>query len=185
MDTGRISARYAKALYEYAAENKKEKEIYEQMKFISEVFFLVPELTKELDNPRITSERKKELLLTAAGTKAPLEFVRFVDLVIERKRESYFHFMSLIYQDIYRKIKGIVIGKLTTPKPVDSQQEVQMKKLVSEKTGGSEVDFVSNTNPDIIGGFVLQIGTFQLDASLHTQLKMIKDSLLRQNNVIC
>jgi F-type H+-transporting ATPase subunit delta len=185
MDTGRISARYAKALYEYAAENKKEKEIYERMKFISDVFFLVPELTRELDNPRITSEKKKELLLTAAGSDVPVEFVHFVDLIIERKRESYLHFMSMVYQDIYRKIKGIVTGKLTTAQSVDPLLEKQIKKLVSEKTNDSEVDFISNTNPDIIGGFVLQIGTFQLDASLHTQLKTIKNSLLHQNNVIC
>ncbi len=182
MNTGRISARYAKALYEYAAENKKEKEVYDQMKFISEVLFLTPALTKALDNPRISSGKKKELLLTAAGPDAPFEFIRFVDLIIERKRESNLHLMSLVYQDIYRKMKGIVIGKLTTTKPVDSLQEVQMKKLVVDKTGGGEVDFISNTDPDIIGGFILQIGSYQLDASLSTQLKTIKDSLLRKNN---
>ena len=183
MDTGRISARYAKALYEYAAERKKEKEVYEEMKLISDVFFLVPELTKALDNPRISSEKKKELLMTAAGSSdAPPEFVRFLDLIIERKRESYLHLMSLVYQDIYRKMKGIVIGKLTTAQSVESKQEERMKKLVAEKTGG-DVDFISNTNPDLIGGFVLQIGTYQLDASLCNQLKKIKDSLLLKNSV--
>ncbi len=181
MDTGRISARYAKALYEYAAENKKEKEIYEQMKFISDVFFLTPALTKALDNPRISSNKKKELLLALADNKATFELVRFFDLIIERKRESNLYLMSLVYQDIYRKMKGIVIGKLTTAQSVDSQQELQMKKLVAEKTDSQEVDFLTDTAPDIIGGFILQIGSFQLDASLSTQLKRIKDSLLRKS----
>ena len=182
MDSGRISARYAKALYEYAAETKKEKEIYEEMKFISDIFFHVPEFTRALDNPRIPSEKKRELLITAAGPGAPPEFVRFLDLIIERKREAYLHFMSLVYQDIYRKTKGIVIGKLTTARSVTSKQEVRMKKMVAEKTGG-EVDFLSDTNPDIIGGFVLRIGTYQLDASLSNQLKTIKDSLLHKNSI--
>ena len=182
MDAGRISARYAKALYEYASEKKKEKGIYEEMKFISEVFFLVPELTKALDNPRIPSEKKKELLLTAAATKVSPEFIRFLDLIILRKRESYLHFMSLVYQDIYRKTNGIVIGKLTTAQSVDSQQKTQIKKMVAEKTGG-DVDFISNINPDLIGGFVLQIGDNRLDASLSNQLKKIKDSFLRKNSI--
>jgi F-type H+-transporting ATPase subunit delta len=182
MDTGRISARYAKALYEYAAETKKEKEIYEEMKFISDVFFHVPEFTRALDNPRIPSEKKRELLVTAAGPDAPPEFVRFLDLIIKRKRESYLHFMSMVYQDIYRKMKGIVIGKLTTAQSVNSQQETRMKKMVAEKTGG-EVDFVSDINPDLIGGFVLQIGTYQLDASLSNQLRNVKDSLLLKNSI--
>ena len=183
MDTGRISARYAKALYEYAAERKKEKEIYEEMKLISEVFSLVPALTKAMNNPRISSEKKRELLITAAGPDAPLEFIRFLDLIIERKRESYLHLMSLVYQDLYRKMKGVVTGKLTTVLPVDLQQETRMKEMVAEKTGG-EVDFITNTNPDLIGGFILQIGTYQLDASLSSQLKNIKNSLLNKNRIV-
>ncbi len=182
MDTGRISARYAKALYEYAVDKKKEKEIYEEMKFISDVFFLVPELTKALDNPRISSEKKKELLITAAGPDVSPEFIRFLDLIIARKREAYLHFMSLVYQDIYRKTKNIVIGKLTTPQTVDSEQEARMKKMVADRTGG-EVDFISKTNPNLIGGFILQIGTYQLDASLSSQLKEVRDSLLVKNSV--
>jgi F-type H+-transporting ATPase subunit delta len=152
------------------------------MKFISEVFFLIPGLTKTLDNPRVSSEEKKELLITAAGSDVSPELTRFLDVIIERKREAYLHFMSLIYQDIYRKINGIVIGKLTTAQAVDSKQESQMKKMVAEKTGGT-VDFIANTNPNLIGGFVLQIGTYQLDASLSNQLKMIKDYFLRKNSV--
>lgn len=184
MNTGRISARYAKALYEYAAENKKEKEIYDRMKFIAEVFFLTPALDKALDNPRISPERKKELLISAAGSDVPFEFLRFIDLIIERKRESNIHLMSLVYQDIYRKMNGIVIGKLTTAQPIDSSQEAQMRKLVAAKTGSEEVDFITNTDQDLIGGFVLQIGSYQLDASLSNQLKKIKNALLRNNNVM-
>jgi F-type H+-transporting ATPase subunit delta len=182
MDNGRISARYAKALYEYASERKKEKDIYENMKFISEVFFLRPELTKALDNPRVPSEEKKQLLITVAGSEVSPELSRFLDLILERKREAYLHFISMVYQDIYRKINGIVIGKLTTAQAVDSKQEERMKKLVAEKTGG-DVDFVANTNPDLIGGFVLQIGTYQLDASLSNQLKVIQEYFLRKNSV--
>jgi len=178
MDNGRISARYAKALYEYAAERKKEETIYEEMKFISNVFSLTPGLAKALDNPRISSEKKKELIITAAGTGISAELRRFIDMVVERKREAYFQFISLMYQTVYRKENRIIIGKLTTVKPIDSQQEQRMKAIVAEKTQG-EVDFVSNVDPGLIGGFVLQVGTYQLDASVSNRLKMIKNALLQ------
>ena len=178
MDSGRISARYAKALYEYAAERKKEKTIYEEMKFISDVFSFTPELAKALDNPRISSETKKELIITAAGSGISAELKRFVDMVVEKKREPYFQFISLMYQTIYRKENNIVIGKLTTVQPVNRQQEERMKAIVAEKTKG-KVDFIANVNPGLIGGFVLQVGTYQLDASVSSQLKMIKNALLQ------
>jgi F-type H+-transporting ATPase subunit delta len=176
MDVSRISSRYAKALYEYAADRKKEKEIYEEMKFISEIFFLVPKLVYALDNPRISSEKKKELIITAAGSNVVFEFKRFVDLVVEQKREALFHFMSLKYQDIYRKKNGIVIGKLTTAQPINKPEEEKMRKIIADITH-SDVDFETQINPDIIGGFVLKIGTYQIDASLSSQLKRIKEAL--------
>jgi len=182
MDTGKISVRYAKALYEYAAERKMEKKVYEEMKLLSEVFLLVPGFTKTLENPRILSEKKKELVLTAVGGVVSPEFRRFLDLVIERKRENFLLFISLKYLDFYRKENRIVIGKLTTAQPVQRSEEARIKKVVEEQNR-SEVDFVTELNPNLIGGFVLQVGSYQLDASVSTQLKKIKDSLLQQNSV--
>ena len=34
----------------------------------------------------------------------------------------------------------------------------------------------------LIGGFLLQVGTYQLDASVSSQLRIIKDSLLRNGS---
>lgn len=104
-----------------------------------------------------------------------------MDLVIEKKREAYFHNISLVYQDVYRKAHNIVIGKLTTAMPVEAQEEGRMKKIVADMTHGN-VDFQSTTNPDILGGFILQVGTYQLDASISSQLKSIKDQLLKKNS---
>ena len=59
MDTGRISARYAKALYEFAVENNKAEAIYESMKIVSNSFATVPELNKALVNPQVSKEKKK------------------------------------------------------------------------------------------------------------------------------
>lgn len=59
MDTGRISARYAKALYEYAVENNQDTAIYEEMKLVSESLFAVPEICKALLNPVISTEKRR------------------------------------------------------------------------------------------------------------------------------
>ncbi|GHU60333.1 F0F1 ATP synthase subunit delta [Bacteroidia bacterium] len=181
MDNGRISTRYAKALYEYARERGKEEVIYEEMKFIAEVFFLTPKLTKVLENPRIPTQVKKTLLLDAAGGNVSAEFKRFVDFVIEKKRESFFHIISLRYQSIYRKSRNIVIGRLVTARPIDAQQEKRMNVLIAARTH-KEVDFVVAVRPELIGGFTLRIGTYQLDASLSSQLKRIKKELLQASN---
>ena len=90
MITGKISARYAKALYKFAEEQKQEETVYNEMKIVANSFMDVPELNEALSNPTLSADKKKALLITAAGTQVCAEFKRFVDLVVEHKREEYF-----------------------------------------------------------------------------------------------
>jgi F-type H+-transporting ATPase subunit delta len=105
MNTGKISARYAKALFLFAEENKKEDEVYKNVKILSNSFKEVPEFSETLENPTISKEKKKELLITAAGTEVCAEFSRFVDLVIEHKREEYFRSICLCFRICTEKAK--------------------------------------------------------------------------------
>ena len=59
MITGKISARYAKALYKFAEERKQEESIYNEMKIVANSFFEVPELKEALANPTLTAQKKE------------------------------------------------------------------------------------------------------------------------------
>lgn len=180
MNTGKISARYAKALYKFAEESKHESDVYEAMKLVSASFSSVPQLREAMINPTISKQKKVNLLITAAGTQVCEEYKRFVDLVIEHKREDYFQSISLVYQDLYRKEKNIVISQLVTASPVSDAEIERMRKAVQSVSSGS-VEFETSVDPDLIGGFVLNVETYQLDASIKGQLRSVRDSLLNNN----
>ena len=184
MDTGRISVRYAKALLEVAQKNGSANKVYEEMESVSNAFFAVPDLKKAMNNPHVTTDERKKLLLSAAGNESsPVssEFSKFVDLVTDRKRENYFQSISLVFQDLYRKDNNIIIGKLTTATEVSDQVKEKMKALVAQIANlplGGEVEFLSEVNPNLIGGFQLQVESNLLDASVATQLQEIKKNLI-------
>ena len=67
MDTGRISVRYAKALLEVAQKNGSANKVYQEMESVSNAFFAVPDLKKAMNNPHVTTDERKKLLLSAAG----------------------------------------------------------------------------------------------------------------------
>lgn len=180
MITGKISARYAKALYKFAEEHKQEMTVYNEMKIVANSFMEVPELKEALSNPTLAADKKKALLITAAGTQVCAEFKRFVDLVVEHKREEYFQSISLVYQDLYRKEKNIVISKITSAQPITEAEEERMKNAVKSITTGT-IEFEKCIDPDLIGGFILSVETYQLDASIKSQLRMVKDKLLHSN----
>ncbi len=180
MNTGKISARYAKALFMFAEENKQEESVYNNVKTLSKSFTEVPQLKEALGNPTISKQKKKELLITAAGTQVCAEFNRFVDLVIEHKREEYFQSICLVFQDMYRDKKNIITSTLVTAAPLSEAEEARMRKAVESVTDGT-IEFHKEIDPDIIGGFILNVETYQLDASIKSQLRTVHDTLLNKN----
>ena len=55
-----------------------------------------------------------------------------------------------------------------------------MRKAVQSVTDGT-IEFQKEVDPDLIGGFVLNVETYQLDASIKSQLRSVKDALLNKN----
>ena len=53
-----------------------------------------------------------------------------------------------------------------------------MRQMVASKTNGT-VEFETDVNPDIIGGFILEYDTFRMDASVKSKLNNILNTLKR------
>lgn len=185
MEVGILSMRYARALIEYAQEKGMEDRLYQEFTMLSYCFSTQPALRDTLDNPIISTEDKLALLCTAAdGKEKPSEeFIRFARLVLNHKRESYFQFMSLMYLDLYRKLKHIGIGRLITAVPVSKKVEDRIRSVAARALHATmELDTV--VDPSIEGGFIFDINDFRLDASIATQLKRVKQQFIEKNRRI-
>ncbi len=183
MDIGIISMRYAKALLQYACEGGKEESIYKQMRTLSDNFSALPALRIALDNPVLPCEEKFSLISKAAGEETDKEFTRFIWLVLRQRRENLLQNMSLMYIDLYRKLKNITIGNLITAFPVEKEIEDRMKQMVANRTRGI-VEFKMKTDPSIEGGFIFEVGTYRLDASVVNQFGRIKRQFIEKNRRI-
>ena len=178
MYIGVISMRYAKALLAYADEKGTEDTVYEEAGILADSFSRIPELRQALDNPVLPAETKLKLICEAAGGgKVSEELKRFVELVLEERREKFLQFMIMSYIDLYRKQKNISVGKITTVCPVAEEVVNRIRALVVEKTHGT-VEFKTKIDPKLEGGFSLcKYGTYRLDASVANQIKRVKQQL--------
>lgn len=164
--------RYARALLLYATEKKTEDKVYKEMQVLARTFTEVSDLKYALENPVISMERRKQLVILAAGGKVSEETERFVDMVLRENREKFLLYMATSYLTLYRKQKNITQGKLITAHPASTKVVEKMRKLVEARTRGT-VDFITVTDPAIEGGFILSYDTYRLDASVSTQLKSV------------
>jgi F-type H+-transporting ATPase subunit delta len=85
-------------------------------------------------------------------------------------------FMANSYVTLYRKQKNVIRGKLTTAARVSAETEQKMRQMVESKTNGT-VEFETEVNPDIVGGFILEYDTFRMDASVRSKLNNILNTL--------
>ena len=170
MDIGVISVRYARALLKSATDAKIEQQVYAEMQQIAKSYIEVPQLRSTIDNPMLSKDKKQALLLTAAGRK-PSDLMKvFIGLVLKEDRESVMQFIANSYVTLYRQQKNVIRGRLIP------ETEQKMRQMVESKTNGT-VEFESQVNPDIIGGFILEYDTYRMDASVKTKLNSILTKL--------
>ena len=155
MNLGVISMRYAKALLKSSVQASLEEAVYADMQTLSQ---------------------KEKLLLTACG-KTPTELTqRFIRLVLDEDRENALQFMANSYITLYRKQRNITNGTLITAAAVSPDVEQKMRQMVEQNTKGV-VEFQTEVNPDIIGGFILEYDTYRMDASVQSKLRSILTQL--------
>ena len=176
MDIGVISMRYARALLKSATDQKQEDAVYQEMMTVAKSYLDVPAVRHTIDNPMLSKDKKEALLLVAAGEK-PCELTKaFIALVLKEDRENVMQFMANSYITLYRKQKNVIRGKLTTAARVSVETEQKMRQMVESKTNGT-VEFETEVDPDIIGGFILEYDTFRMDASVKSKLNTILTQL--------
>ena len=166
MNEGLIPSRYAKALYKYAQEHHVAAPIYEEMKRLD-----------ALSNPALSAADKVRVLSSAFGEKPDDYLLRFVQLVIRNRRETFARAIALAYQDIYRRANHIARVTITTAVALDKEVLDRIGDLMKKQTDKT-LEFVYEIDPSIIGGFILRVDSMQLDASVNSELKKLRLKLL-------
>ena len=176
MDIGVISVRYARALLKSATDQKLEDAVYQDMQLLANSYAKVPQLRQTIDNPMLSKDKKESVLLTAVGGE-PTDLTKaFIALVLKEDREPVMQFIANSYVTLYRQQKNVIRGRLITAARVSAQTEQKMRQMVESKTNGT-VEFETEVNPDIIGGFILEYDTYRMDASVKAKLNNILNTL--------
>jgi F-type H+-transporting ATPase subunit delta len=176
MNDSKISVRYARALFQTALERKNLDQVNQDMLFISEICKTAD--TKEFLRSPIIRPSKKEAIFhkMLEGNVEPIT-LSLIDLIVKNGRESFLPAIARVFIHETKKFKGITESVLTTAVKVDESVRKQISDLISDifKT---KVELKENIDPDIIGGFILQIDDSYIDASIKNKLRKIKKELI-------
>ena len=146
------------------------------MQILYKSYLDVPELRTTIDNPVLAKEKKQKVLEIACGDDITNLTKRFIDLVLKKDREFALQFMAASYITLYRKFKNITRGKLITAADVSLETVEKMKRMVENRTRGT-VEFNTEVDKELIGGFVLEYDDYRMNASVKSKLRRILSDL--------
>lgn len=179
MNEGLIPRRYAKAIHEYALEKGKARELYGLMRNIVSAFLAEASMQQVMSNPFVADDDKVKLLVTASQGKADDAVLADVlKLLAGNGRLAMARDIALAYLEIYRKANNIYLVDVTTAAPMEDADLTRLKTLVERHLNGGTMEFTCKVDASLIGGFVVNIDSERLDASVSNELKQLRLKLL-------
>jgi len=175
-----LAKRYAKALEEAAAEADALEAVGTELERVATLWHQDPAMAAFFGNPGILLRDKAQTLksLSQRMALAPL-VARFLDLLLSRRRMQALPAMARLYRNLMDKRLGRVQAALTTAVPLAPDLQEGLRRQLAQVLGRT-VLLAPHVDPAILGGIVVQVDSTVYDGSLRTQLKQLRERLLRE-----
>ncbi len=136
-----------------------------------------PELRAVLRNPQLEPAAKSGILADLAGDEEPL-FKNFLLLVAEKGRAGELEEIAREFERLIAIEERRLTVELTTARELTDDEAKAIIEQI-ELAAGRTVEATRSVDPDILGGIVLQAGSYRADASVRGRLERLRQTLVR------
>ena len=169
---------YARALFEAAREEGRVDAVAADLGALADAVEELAELRSLLRNPEVEPAGKAALLaeLSAGADELVRNFLR---LVAEKGRAGELPEMRAELDDLVARAQNRLTVELQTAHELSDSEA---KAIVStiEKASGRIVEATRSVDSALIGGIVLQVGSFRVDGSVRGRLERLQRDLVSQ-----
>ncbi|MBS1589067.1 MAG: ATP synthase F1 subunit delta [Bacteroidetes bacterium] len=174
MQNPRLAARYAKSLLDFAVEQNNLEATLADVTLLDKISTHSRDFASMLRSPIIKSDKKQAILDAVLGNRLSPITKAFFTLLVNKGREANLPEIAKSFIAQYKEVKNIKTLRLTTAVPASDalKKKIMDRALVS--LNESQVELIEQVNPDIIGGFVLEVDDKLFDASIRKDLKDVR-----------
>ena len=142
---------------------------YIDMKNVSEMCSQSRDLSLLLKSPIVKPDKKTDILREIFSNRLGKLSLSFIDIIIQKRRESYLEAIAREFQYQYKSHKNILTAIVTSAVGLDDKIRSEIMRIVRESSN-AEVELVEKEDKELIGGFILRVGDKQVDASIQRKL---------------
>ena len=177
MRTSAVARNYAATLFELAARDSSEERFGDLIAVVGRLYETEAAFHRFLNAPSIGPSEKKAALRAALGAGTPEPFVRFLLVVLDRRRHHALPGIAAAYQELLDRKAGRIRPVVTLPYEPDAELAAAIVAAL-EKRFEKKMIPEFRTDPTILGGLIVRAGDRLLDASVRRGLKDLERSLI-------
>ena len=179
MQLATVARPYSKALFEQA-ESSDTLHVWAEVLLVLGCFPGVDAFVSVAENPSV---RKVELINfieqivfdlveRSKALQSPLR--NFLDILVDDKRLLLLHSIEALYLQLLASKQDVVQARVTSAEVITQAQQDQIKKAL-EKRFSSCVNVEFSQDESLIGGAVIQAGSWVMDGSIQRKLTSLSD----------
>src|SRR6188768_2384468 len=170
----RAASRYVKSLLGLAVEKGALEQVHADMLLFAKVCDENRQFELLLHNPIIKHDKKRAILEKIfSGKVNPLTMAIF-DIITKKNREPLLPAIAKEFHNAYNTFKDISKATVTTTIKLDQALKADFEKMAKTLTSRKSIELIEKIDKEMIGGFVLNVGDKQIDASIKNKLKSLK-----------
>ncbi len=172
-----IAEVYARSLFQVAQEHDKLDVVREELGQVADALNDNRQLAIFFFSPYFSAEEKKEGLHGLLSGADPI-VMNFLEALIERHRMPVIFRIRNRYGEMWDAVNRLLPVEVTSAVPLDDRTIQSIGQSIGEQTG-NEIELSTVVDPNVLGGIVLRVGNFVLDASIKNRLEQLRKQVAR------
>ena len=175
--TSKVAAPYARALFDFSVEQNIMHQITADFQNLDTFLAETSALTEYLNNPVVSQEAKREILAKTLKSQINAETFKFLMVLIDRDRINLLTAIITNYLELVYETASIKMIEVSTASSFTNSQKNMLIQKLKELTNAREIRLVINTDPSLIGGFLIKTESKIIDFTIKNQLQQLAKHL--------
>tara|TARA_B100000700_G_C14893598_1_gene783908 strand:- start:52 stop:600 length:549 start_codon:yes stop_codon:yes gene_type:complete len=168
-----VTTPYAEAFLQVAESRNEVDEVINQSKSILELWNASPEFRNSMGSPVLEVESKKAVLEKLFSNDLTPSFLNLLKLLADRNRIGLLDSVLERLLELFREQRNIALATVTSASELNEDQQKELLKKVQDLAGTDNLELNLKVDPDLIGGFIVNVGSKVIDASLAGQVRRL------------
>jgi F-type H+-transporting ATPase subunit delta len=167
-----VSRNYAEALLALATKADNREGFGTMIRDVADAIAQDATVKLFLESPRVSFERKNEILSQAFGDRVPRVFLLFLQTTVHNRRQMMIPEIATEYGKLLDTEEGRVHAEVTLARSISDAETAGIGTELSRVLGKRVLPQVT-VDPSIMGGIIVKVGNTVMDGSVRRRLSKL------------